>query len=191
MTDSIINTQNADTTSIDTTVVPSSTDSKIQILAQEDTTNTSLQQAATALVGYVQTVMPSQSGDTLLSDNADALHGLATQFIQQTANAISTGIAPNIVNPQPSNEIQNSTSSSLTQATSSFVEHLGDLLINPQASDTASSSVLMQDVQEIWKNKSTTDTVASTAVSLWESVKSSQHLPVIAGMLASVFFKKK
>lgn len=181
MTDNIVNIENSDLPAIPASnvVIESNTNS--------DAANASLQQAATALVQYVQAIAPSST--TTASDSTDVLHEIATSFMQQTAAAISTG-ATAVVSPQSSIS-DSAVPTNLNQASSTFVEHLGDLLVNPNASDTVSSVVLMQDVQEIWKNKSTTDTVVSTASSIWESVKSSQHLPVIAGMLASVIFKKK
>jgi hypothetical protein len=178
MTDNIISGINSDSLSI----------------SDSDAANTSLQQAAAALVQYVQTVTATPNGTTE-SDNTNVLHEMATTFMQETAAAIATTAATISSPPPNTSDMSGSTLTgpipeNLTQATSSFVEHLGDLLINPQASDT-DPAALMKDVQEIWKNKSPTDTVTSTAASIWQSIQSSQHLPVIAGMLASVIFKKK
>lgn len=200
MTDNTVNSVNSDSQSMSdveqplatNVVITSDTNSDTQtpVLNQSDEASASLQQAAAALVQYVQIIAPPNS--TATSDNTDALHAIATSFMQQTATVLSTNAVTTVPATASDANISDSVSpTNLKEATSSFVQHLGDILVNPQASDTASSAVLMQDVQEIWKNKSTTDTVVSTASSIWESVKSSQHLPVIAGMLASVIFKKK
>lgn len=157
-------------------------------IQQSDAATTSLQKAASALVQYVQTAMMS-SDSSPASDSTAALHEMATAFMLQTAATISESVTA-FSAPQ-SNTSDEPIPAKLTQASSTFVQHLGDMLVNPQASDRDPSAVLMQDVQEIWKNKAPTDTLASTATTIWESVKSSQHLPVFAGMLASVIFKKK
>jgi hypothetical protein len=183
-----INSVNSDTQPVGDLVQPLATHvAEVSDTAPSDAATASLEQATTALVQYVQTVMAPTDGAPV-SDNTEALREMATAFMQQTATAISTSVTESAA--LQSSASDKAISSNLSQATSSFVENLGDLLINPNASDT-DPTALMKDVQEIWKNKSPTDTVVSTAASIWESVKTSQHLPVIAGMLASVIFKKK
>lgn len=163
-------------------------DTQTYALPESDAAQTPLQQAAVALVQYVQTVIGSSDTPTE-SDNRNVLHEMATAFMEQTAAAISTNVTA-FSAPQASTS-DNVISANLNQASSTFVEHLGGILLNPQASDVVPTAVLMQDVQEIWKNKAPADTLVSTASSIWTSIKESEHLPVIAGMLASVLFKKK
>lgn len=192
MTDNITNNIDSALQLVSDFVQPSVTDAasdvKTGVPQESDVATASLEQAAAALVQYVQTVMVS-SDSTPASDNTAVLKEMATTFMQQTATAISENVTTLMASESGTSD--STASTNLTQASSTFVQHLGDILMNPQASDTVPTAVLMQDVQKIWENKKPTDTLASTASTIWDSVKSSQHLPVIAGMLASVIFRKK
>jgi|GEM_PF-5472315 len=78
----------------------------------------------------------------------------------------------------------------LKEASSTFVNHLGAFITKQGSSDAPPASALMEDVQQMWKNKTSDHSPGSMVSTLWDSVKESEHLPTIAGMLASFLVKK-
>lgn len=132
--------------------------------------------AVTAVMDLLQSV------GTPVSDISTAHNLVATLIQQQTA--VSTVVAEPIITPSDS-------AITLDQATITLVNRVGDFLTKAGTSDAPPANVLMQDVQEVWKSKTSTDTFVSTVATFWNAIKSSEHLPVIAGMFASLFVQKK
>jgi hypothetical protein len=134
--------------------------------------------AATAVMELLQSVGMPISDITTAND-------LVTTFVQQQQQSSGATVVVEQNLPVSDSVV------TLDQATSNLVNRVGDFITKAGTSDEVPAALLMQDVQELWKRKTPADTVASTAATVWNSIKTSEHLPVIAGMIASLFVKKK
>ena len=181
-----INSQQSDTSSVE---LPELTSEQKQLLRQQllqeilqtrELTGTSNNGTTNSF-----TTTPSSTIDTTSST---VVNSTATSSSSSTTVAVdSTPTTDGIIIPSDSSA---TSTTPMHQAASTLVQHVGDFITKNGSFEAPPAALVVEDLQQIWKAKTSDHTVTSTVSTLWESVTQSEHLPTIAGMLASIFVKK-